>query len=146
MLGIPKKMASMLATQLSRHPSLKPLGLQTMYARHPSQTDPSTGRKFVPAVHEDAMRGYSIFMYPKTRFGYEDRILPDGRTIEYHPSTNASITHQLDRLIGKEVTLYVQTDRTQAREGRVVVEKPSESNVYHLQLRPQQHAAWADMD
>lgn len=138
---------NLFATQLSRHPSLKPVGLETMYARHPGQTDPRTGRRFVPAVHRDPDRGASIYMYANGK--YVNAMLPDGRTIEYHPSTNQAITRQLDELVGKEVTLYTQLGagrQAQAREGKVVVQKSPTFGVYHLLLQPQQTPRWADMD
>jgi hypothetical protein len=141
---------TLFATQLSRHPSLKPLGLETMYARHPGQTDPRTGKRFVPAVHRDPERGASIFMYPRND-RYPDTMLPDGRTIEFHASTNVSIARQLDELVGREVTLYTQLGvgrDAHAREGKVVVDSSPKPGVYLLRLQPRAPAStrWADME
>lgn len=130
---------SQFATQLSRHPGLRPIGRETMYARHPSKTD-ATGRKYVPAVHVDPRRGPSIFLYPGTKYGYDDRLLADGVTIEYHPSRNALITSDIDSLVGKDVILYAQLGRFECVEGRVRVSQQS-AKVYHLRILRQESAA-----
>lgn len=126
--------ASLLATQLLRHPSLTPVERSAMYALHPSKTD-ATGRRYVPAVHRDPRRGASVFVYPFSRHGYRDRMLPDGRTVEYSPSGNSVTNRDLDALVGQEVILYAQLGGAPAhcRQGRVRVLKPRrDSPVFHL--------------
>jgi hypothetical protein len=140
---------TLLGTQLSRHPSLTPLGVQTMFDRHPQRTSPATGLAYSPAVHRDALRGASIYLNGLSdRHG--NRMLPDGVTIEYRPSNSPEITRQLDDLVGQEVTLYALVGREQAREGRVAVgkqEDPQGRGVYHLRLQPKAAPLlWADME
>lgn len=127
---------TLFATQLARHPSLRRVPLETMYARHPAQVD-SAGKRFVPAVHRGPA-DTSLFLYPFSRYAYQDRILADGCTIEYHPSTNARVNEQLRALVGREVTLYAQVGRREAREARVVIEHPAGlgDDVFHLRLVP----------
>ena len=157
-------MSSLFATQLSRHPSLHRVPLETMYARHPAQVD-HQGKRFVPAVHRGAA-GPSLFLYPFSRFAYGDRVLPDGRTIEYHPSANARTNGELRALVGQEVTLYAQVGKREARQARVVVEQPPDipDNVFFLRILtpatapppqpapppaaapPGRKALWADME
>lgn len=146
---------TLFATQLSRHPSLRRVPLETMYARHPAQVD-ANGKRFVPAVHR-GQADTSLFIYPFNRFGYMDRILADGRTIEYHPSTNLRVNAQLRDLVGREVTLFAQVGKREAREARVVVEHPEGlgDDVFHLRLvtpslpeapAPAKKVMWADME
>lgn len=160
-------MTSLFATQLSRHPAMQRVALDTMYARHPAQVD-HEGKRFVPAVHRGPS-GSSLFLYPFSRFAYRDRVLPDGRTIEYHPSTNARTNGQLRALVGQEVTLYAQVGKRDARQAKVVVEHPADlpEDVFHLRLvgagaapvpvapaaatadtspPPKKRALWADME
>lgn len=122
------------AAQLARHPSLQRVALDTMYARHPAQVD-QEGKRFVPAVHRGA-GGTSLFIYPFSRYAYRDRVLADGRTIEYHSSTNAHTNGELRSLVGQEVTLYAQVGRGDAREARVLVQQPADvpEDVFHLRL------------
>ena len=148
---------SAFAAQLAAHAHLRPVPLQAMYAAHPAQVD-QAGRRFVPAVHHGP-RGPSIFLYPFSRFAYRDRVLPDGRTIEYHPSTNARTTAELRALVGQEVTLYAQVAGREAREARVVVQHPAglPDDVFHLRIvapaaappaaKPAvKRVMWADME
>ncbi len=119
----------MLAVQLGRHPSLKPVDRDTVWARHPGVYDQKTRRKVVPAAHEDPP---SVFINPaKNKYG--DRLLPDGRTIEFHPSTNDGVNALLDRLTGREATLYAFLGNNTYRTGRVLVHSVS-NGVYHLGL------------
>jgi hypothetical protein len=115
-----------------------------MYARHPAQVD-SMGRKFVPAVHRAGGDGPSIFMYPGNP-KYDNKLLDDGDTIHFKASSNAAVTQQLDALVGQTVTLYVQTARTEAREGRVTVSSAAGADGYHLKLVPPPGPRWADME
>lgn len=137
-------------TQLLRHPNLRAIDRELMYARHPSKTDPS-GKRYVPAVNHHPAYGYSVFLYPGTKYGYDDRILADGVTIEYHPSTNSQLNNELGRLVGQEVTLYAQVGKQECRQGKVTVGRPSSATqpVFHLKLMPLQPVArkglWADM-
>ena len=162
MMTRPPPGSTLFATQLSRHPGLQRLPLETMYARHPAQTD-HEGRRFVPAVYQGPA-GPSLFLYPFNRYSYQDRMLPDGRTIEYHPSSNGRTNGQLRSLVGKEVTLYAQVGRREARQARVVVEHPPDlaEDVFHLRLvtaapsaaaapapqqqQQQRRVLWADME
>lgn len=150
-------MASLFATQLSRHPAMQRVPMDTMYSRHPAQVD-HDGRRFVPAVHRGPA-GTSLFIYPFGRFGHRDRVLPDGRTIEYHPSASARAKGQLRDLLGQEVTLYAQVGRHDARQATVRVEQPPDvpEDVYLLRLlvpvtrapvqqEPPKRVMWADMD
>lgn len=144
----------MFATQLLRHPSLRPMPLAEMYAAHPRVT--RGGKTFVPAVHVHPVHGPSIFLYPFSKFAYADRILADGRTIEYHPSRNALIDSDIASLVGREVVLYAQAGRAEGRVGRVRVSRSDRADVYLLELQPQPdvdtkgvaavRVAWADMD
>lgn len=120
---------TLFATLLARHPSLKPIPRDVMYARHPRP--PNAG--YTPPVHFDRQRGPSIFI--SANGPYQDRLLPDGRTIEYHPSTNTQVNSDLESLLGKEVTLYASLARGDCREGRVIVQKQTHG-VYHLCLLP----------
>lgn len=112
-------MSTMLATQLSRHPSLKPVDRETVWKKHPGVYDRVKGRKVVPAAHEDPP---SVFINPVKNV-YGDRLLPDGRTIEFHPSSNDAINGALHRLLGREATLYAFLGGNTYRTGRVVVER-----------------------
>ena len=153
---------SLLATQLMRHPSLKAVDRDTVWARHPGVYDSRQGRKVVPAAHDSAGgREPSVFINP-TKNAYGDRMLPDGKTIEFHPSTNNNVNGMLDRLAGREATLYAFLGNNTYRAGKVVV-KSVANGVYHLGLvtpplpqaalvaraeppRQQRRVLWADMD
>lgn len=135
---------SLFATQLLRHGSLKAIDRDKMYRLHPRG-----GLPYTPVVHTDPVRGPSIFLYAYNNV-YKDRILPDGLTIEYHASRNDAVNNDLNRLVGREVTLYAQLGRHECRHGKVLV-KPSTGGVYHLRLLPPppdapvQTTLWADM-
>lgn len=140
-----------LALQLARHPSLKAIEREAMYRLHPSKYD-AHGNRYVPAVHY-APAGPSVFMYPMNG-RYANKMLADGRTIEYHPSTMRSTNADLDSLVGQEVTLYVQCDKQQCRQGRVTV-KRAPQGAFHLALvspplpaapGPSDRISWADME
>lgn len=151
---------SLFVTQLLRHPSLSPIARDVMYAKHPARDGPS-GRRYVPTVHTDPQDGPSVFVNPLNKHGYHDRVLPDGRTIEYHSSVSATVNRDLRRLVGTEVVLYAMLGRHECRTGRVVVEKPAgvAAEVFHLRLLPPSEPAlefpsapvagprinWADM-
>lgn len=126
---------SLFATQLLRHSSLRAIPRDVMWAKHPAREGPS-GHKYVPAVHTDPRDGPSIFINAMNKRGYEDRVLPDGRTIEYHASVSPAVNRELRRLVDSEVTLYAQLGRHDCRVGRVVVEKPrgAADEVFHLRL------------
>ena len=128
---------SLLATQLARHPNLRRIRRDVMQARHPAKDTP-TGQRYVPAVHTDPQGDVSLFMHATvgSNKGYAGRVLPDGRTIEYHPSPNMALDGELDRLVGQEVTLYVQCGE-ECREGKVIVDKaPDAQGLYHLRTVP----------
>lgn len=124
---------TMFAAQLARHPGMQQrIPLETMYSRHPAQVD-RDGRRYVPAVHRGRDGAASIFLSP---FNRSDGVLPDGRTIEYHPNRGA--TSQMLELVGSEVTLYAQVARQDGRQGLVRVEHPPglPDGVFHLRVRP----------
>lgn len=144
-------MTSLLATQLSRHPSLTAIEWTDMCRAHPARTSGSA--RFVPAVHRGP-QGASIFLNPSSKYAYNNTMLPDGRTIKYYCSNNREITADLMSLAGTEVTLYAQVGRGQARQGRVQVTHPG-GDVFHLRLVEHVAAAataepkkvlWADME
>lgn len=118
---------SLLATQLLRHPSLKPIDRAAVWARHPGVYDPKTRRTVVPAAHDS-----SVFMNP-VKNAYGDKLLPDGRTIEFHPSSSNLVNGRLQKLTGAEATLYVFLGNDTYRTGTVAVDRVAEG-VYHLRL------------
>jgi hypothetical protein len=126
--------ASLLATQLARHPALRAVDRDTVWARHPGVYDRARGQKVVPAVHMSANGESSVFINPALN-RYGDRMLADGRTIEFHPSTNDVVNGRLDRLLGREATMYAFLGRDAYRMGRVLVEAAARG-VYHLRLAP----------
>lgn len=156
---------SLLATQLGRHPSLRAVDRELVWARHPGVFDAKKGRTVVPAVHEGAQGVVSVFMN-SSKNNYGDRMLPDGVTIEFHPSTSDIVNGRLDRLAGKEATLYAFLGSNSYRTGKIVVrDAPNGARgVYHLVLQRQQQqqlppaavaraaaaapprTLWADMD
>ena len=129
-------MTSMFAVQLGRHPSLSPLPWKTMCAKHPAKVG-ENGQRVVPAVHRGPDGAVSIFINPGNKYAYKNCMLPDGRTVEFHPSNSPAINRELHALVGREVTLYAQLGR-EARQGRVVVEHPEglQNDVFHLRLVP----------
>lgn len=141
-----------LAAQLASHGSMQPIELLDMYAAHPAKVG-SNGKRFTPAVHRGP-RGDSIFMYPGSEYAYNNKMLPDGCTIEYRPSTHPEINAGLDDTVGREVILYAQLRGKQCRQGRVRVSRAGD--VYHLRLvpgpaappaaEPKKKAMWADME
>lgn len=148
-------MTSLLATQLSRHPSVRPIEWGEMCRAHPAKE--VNGTRFVPAVHRGGPAAESIFLNPSSKYAYNNTLLPDGCTIKYYCSNNREITADLRSLVGREVTLYAQVGRGQARQGRVEVAHPG-GDVFHLRLVPPATAAptaaaeqpkkmlWADME
>lgn len=146
-------MSSLLSTQLSRHPSLRAVDREVVWAKHPGVTDARTGHKVVPtALLTDNTA--SVFLNPEKN-AYGDRILADGRTIEFHPSTSAKVNADLYRLVGREATLYAYLGRAGYRTGRIRVERPPTMNddgVLYLRIQPPElpvamprGTAWADM-
>lgn len=123
---------TLFATQLARHPGMQRIPLETLYSRHPAQVDRG-GRRYVPAVHRNQDGTSSIFLSP---FNRSDRMLPDGRTIEYHP--NRAANSQLLELVGREVTLYAQVARQEGRRGLVTVTHPPDlpEGVFYLRVCP----------
>lgn len=123
---------SLLATQLCRHPSLRPVDRDTVWQRHPGVYDSKKGRTVVPAAYDAPPHGPSVFINP-VKNAYNDRILPDGKTIEFHPSSSDLVNGRLDRLEGKEATLYAFLGNNMYRTGTVTVHGASRG-VYHLRM------------
>lgn len=141
---------------LADDPCMHHIQKDAMYARHPAQRDPNTGRRFVPAVSRHPDHGPSIYLYSESKYG--NALLPDGKTIEYRASNNAAIDGALGELVGKHAVLYLQVGsgpRAKCRQGRVAVSRPSAvggaggegdgvgEGVYHLRLRSA--PLWADL-
>lgn len=119
----------MLATLLRRHPSLRAIDRETVWAKHPGVYDRTRGTKVVPAVHDN-----SVYMNP-IKNAYGNKMLADGRTIEFRPSSNDLVNGKLDLLVGKEVNFYAMVDPNVYRAGKVVVEKPAMADgVFHLRM------------
>lgn len=123
---------------LQTHPWLTEISERKMHDLHPVRVA-YYGTTYRPTVHEDTLRGTSIFV---SRRGI--RSMPDVNTLEI------SATPDLDHLAGRVVTMYAQlgdSDRAVCRTGKVLVLKRSD-DVYHLNIRP--HPAetlmWADME
>jgi len=124
-------MSSLLAIQLSRHPSLRVVDRETVWTKHPGVYDGVKGRKVVPAAHDNPP---SVYMNPVKNV-YGDRLLPDGRTIEFHPSSSDVVNGKLHRLLGREAAFYAYVGNDGYRAGKVVVERrPMSDGVFHLRL------------
>lgn len=124
---------SLLAVQLCRHPSLKHVDRGTVWSRHPGVYDSKKGKTVVPAAYDNDQHGPSVFMNP-VRNMYGDKLLADGRTIEFHASTNDMVNGKLDGLVGREATLYAFLGNNTYRTGKVIVDTASSRGVYHLRL------------
>jgi hypothetical protein len=139
-----------LASQLLRHRDLTAIDRETVWTSHPGVWDSRLGRKVVPTAWDG-----SVYLNAYDN-KYGDKMLPDGRTIVFHPSNSSSVNAKLSELAGKDVALYAFVGRNTYRTGRVRVEK-AQGGVYHLKVHPRQDSsggapggderiAWADMD
>ena len=116
-----------MARALMRHPWLRPIDYKTMISLHPVRT----------AVYH-GNNGPSIYMYPFCKaVQYKDRLLADGNTIEFYPSTSDVVNGQLNKLVGRTVPFYTLLGGGICRQGRVAVSRSTTLNgVYNLEISP----------